>query len=139
MERDGGTHWVLLRMKDDDVKEKKKKKGETTKKKHRLRPNLSSQTYRRAMHSRQQSMRMIFVNISRNDFLIPKNLVAVRRVRHATVAINSCSLYRHYSRIQQQQMEDELGYEDGENDETDSPVVVVPPESQYFGRTSNED
>ena len=48
------------------------------------------------------------------------------------------SLYRHYSRMQQQQMEDELGYEDGENDETDSPVVVVPPESQYFGRTSKE-
>merc|ERR1719198_475465 len=52
------------------------------------------------------------------------------------------SLYRHYSRMQQKQNEDELvrggGYGDDDEDEIDSPVVVVPPESQYFGRTSNE-
>ena len=69
-------------------------------------------------------------------FLIPKSRDGTEgKTRDGS---DPLSLYRHYSRMQQQQMEDELGYEDGENDETDSPVVVVPPESQYFGRTSKE-
>jgi len=68
-------------------------------------------------------------------FLIPRNLSNMEgKTRDGS---DPLSLYRQYSRMQQQQNEDTFGNYN-EEETGSSPVVVVPPESQYYGRTSSE-